>query len=163
MNTCCLLACIIVIHEDYPHYQLSFYPPFFYWCGYTLYWRQQVKSMLSSVLGHCWLGSRKGIRPVKNKGDGGGGHWLVWMEWRPAGWLMCLPLLIFPCTINSRSSLLAPAHPGSPGKMAVKLVCVCVCVILCLCYTFYRAMDMLWPDTCLSNTSWWSVETTEWV
>jgi len=18
--------------------------------------------------------------------DGGGGHWLVWMEWRPAGW-----------------------------------------------------------------------------
>jgi len=52
------------------------------------------------VLWHCWLGSRKGIRPVKNMGDGRGGHWLVWMEWRPAGWSVCLPLLIFLCTIK---------------------------------------------------------------
>jgi len=35
---------------------------------------------------------------------------------------VCLPLLIFPCTIKSRSSLLAPAHPVDPGKM---VVCVC--------------------------------------
>jgi len=42
------------------------------------------------------------------------------MEWHPARWLMCLPLLIFPCIIKSRSSLLAPAHPGGPGKRAVK-------------------------------------------
>jgi len=68
------------------------------------------------------LGGRKGIRPVKNMGDGGGGHWLlVQMEWRPSGWSMCLPLLIFPCTIKSRSSLLAPDHPADPGKKAVKL------------------------------------------
>jgi len=59
--------------------------------------------------------------------DGGGGHWLVQMEWCSAGWSVCLPLLIFPCTIKSRSSLLAPAHPGGPGKWAVKTV-VCVCV-----------------------------------
>jgi len=45
----------------------------------------------------------------------------------PAGWSVCLPLLIFPCTIKSRSSLLAPAHPGGPGKRAVKRSCVCVC------------------------------------
>jgi len=32
-------------------------------------------------------------------GDGGGGHCLVQMEWRPSGWLVCLSLLIFPCTI----------------------------------------------------------------
>jgi len=32
--------------------------------------------------------------------------------------LFCL--LIFPCIIKSRSSLLAPAHPGGPGKRAVK-------------------------------------------
>jgi len=50
----------------------------------------------------------------------GGGHCLVRMEWRPAGWLVCLPLLVFPCTIKSRSSLLAPSHPGGPGKRAVK-------------------------------------------
>jgi len=49
-------------------------------------------------------------------GDGGGGHWLVRMEWRPAGWSLCLPLLIFPCTITSRSSVLALAHPGCPEK-----------------------------------------------
>jgi len=42
----------------------------------------------------------------------------------------CLPLLIFPCIIKSRISLLAPAHPGGPGKRAVKWLCVCVCVTL---------------------------------
>jgi len=69
--------------------------------------------------------------PVRKKygSDGGRGHWLVRMEWRPAGWSVCLPLLIFPCTIKSRSSRLAPAHPGGPGKRAVKQLCVCVCVL----------------------------------
>ena len=53
------------------------------------------------------------------------GYSLLWMEWRPAGWSVFLPLLIFPCTIKSRSSLLAPVHPGGPGKRAVKrLWCV---------------------------------------
>jgi len=34
---------------------------------------------------------------------------------------------IFSCTIKSRRSfLLAPAHPGSPGKRAVKRLCVCL-------------------------------------
>jgi len=51
------------------------------------------------------------------------GGWWRWalvspelqMEWCSTGWSLCLPLLIFPCTIKSRSSLLAPAHPGGPG------------------------------------------------
>jgi len=30
--------------------------------------------------------------------------------------------------MKSRSSLLAPAHPGGPGKRAVKRLCVCVCL-----------------------------------
>jgi len=65
---------------------------------------------------------------VKNGGDDGGEHWLVRMEWCPAGWSVYLPLLIFPCTIKSRSSLLAPAHPGGPGKKGRKtVVSVCVC------------------------------------
>jgi len=63
------------------------------------------------------VGRQEGHHPACKKwGDGGGGHWLVWMEWRPAGWSVCLPLLIFPCTIKSRSSLLAQAHPGGPGE-----------------------------------------------
>ena len=61
------------------------------------------------------------LNTVKRNGeDGGGGHWLVWMEWCPAGWPVCLPLLIFPCTIGLKSRSLAPAHPGGPGKRAIK-------------------------------------------
>jgi len=58
--------------------------------------------------------------PAVKMGDGGGGHSVVQIEWHPAGQSVCLPLLIFPCTIKSRSSRLAPAHPGGPGKRAVK-------------------------------------------
>jgi len=42
-----------------------------------------------------------------------------------------LHLLIFPCTMKFRSSLLALAHPGGPGKRAVKRL-RCVCVFICL-------------------------------
>jgi len=50
---------------------------------------------------------------------------LVQMELRPAGRSVCLPLLIFPCTIKTRGSFLVPAHPGGPRKTAVKqLWCV---------------------------------------
>jgi len=48
--------------------------------------------------------------------DGEDGHWLVRMEWRPAGWSMYLPLLISPCTVKFRSSLLAPDDSDGPGK-----------------------------------------------
>ena len=34
---------------------------------------------------------------------------------------------VFPCTIKSRRFLPTPAHPGGPGKRAVKRLCV-VCV-----------------------------------
>jgi len=68
--------------------------------------------------------------------NGGGGHWLVRMEWHPAGWSMCLPLSIFPCTINSRSSLLAPAYPGGPGKRAIKWLW-CGVFLITSGYAFY--------------------------
>jgi len=73
--------------------------------------------------------------------DGGGGHWLVRMERRPDGWSLCLPLLILPCTIKSRSSLLAPAHLGGPRKGSCKMV-VCVCV----CWLFFTG-PFLWSST----------------
>jgi len=65
------------------------------------------------------VGRQEGHPACKKWDDGGGGHWLVHMEWRPAGWSVCLPLLIFHCTIKSRSSLLAPTHQGVPGKRAI--------------------------------------------
>jgi len=93
------------------------------------------------VTPHCWLGGRKGIRPVENMGG--------WWRWAlvsldgvvPSQMVvvsLCLPLLMFPCTIKSRSCLLAPAHPGGQGKRAVKWLwfVVCggvVCLLLCCC------------------------------
>jgi len=66
------------------------------------------------------VGQHEGHPACKKWGDYGGDHWLVRMEWHPAGWSVWLPLLIFPWTIKSRSSLLALAHPGGSGKRAVK-------------------------------------------
>jgi len=67
---------------------------------------------------------------VFDLGDGVGGHWLVRMELRPAGWSVCLPLLISPCTMKSRSSLLASAHPGGPEKKGRKTAVVVVVFLI---------------------------------
>ena len=78
------------------------------------------------MLCHCWLGGRKDIRPVKK---GGWWRWALVSQVGVAPSRMVgvsasvnLPLhhKVQNCTINSRSSLLAPAHPGGPGKRAVK-------------------------------------------
>jgi len=85
---------------------------------------------------------RQEVHPARRKwGDGGGGHWLVWMEWFPAVWSVFLPVLIFPCTMKSRSSLLAPAHPGGPGKRAVKPCGVVVVVVGCKIFTQAAVSD----------------------
>ena len=45
--------------------------------------------------------------------------------------LMPLPLAVSCFSkIQIGFTFLVPAHPGSPGKRAVKRVCVCVCVLL---------------------------------
>ena len=77
---------------------------------------------LPSVLWRCWLGGRKGIRPVET-------------EWWSAGMVICLErgadlhtaqLLPLPLTVSCFSKIqfgftfLLPAHPGSPGQRAVK-------------------------------------------
>jgi len=75
------------------------------------------------------------IRPVKT-------------EWWCAGVVICLELgadlhmaqlMPVPLTVSCFSKIqigvafLVPAHPGSPGKRAVKRVCVCVCVCGYMC------------------------------
>jgi len=82
-----------------------------------------------SVLRRCWLGHRKGIRPVKTE------RWC-------AGMVMCLErgadlhitwLMPLPLTVSCFSKIqigftfLLPAHRGSRGQRAVKRVCVCSC------------------------------------
>jgi len=64
-------------------------------------------------------------------------------EWWGAGVVVCLEqgadlhmaqLIPLPLTVSCFSKIqidftfLVPAHPGSPGKRAVKRLCVCVCV-----------------------------------
>ena len=80
-----------------------------------------------SVLRRCWLGDRKGIRPVEK------------LEWWGAGMVICLErgadlnmaqLMLLPLTVSCFSKILiaftflVPAHPGSLGKSAIKRMCV---------------------------------------
>ena len=78
-----------------------------------------------SVLWRCWLGGRKGIRPVKN--------WVVrcWHGYL-SGARCRLAYGPADATVSCFSKIqigfafLVPAHPGSPGQRAVKRVCVCM-------------------------------------
>ena len=78
-----------------------------------------------SVLWRCWLGGRKGIRPVKNWVVGCWHGYLSGAKCRfaydpaDATTTHCLLLQI-------GFTFLVPAHPGSPGQRAVKRVCVCL-------------------------------------
>ena len=93
--------------------------------------------IVPSVLWHFWLGDRKGIRPVKTEWWGAG--MVIYLE-RDADLHMAqlMPLtLTVSCfsKIQIGFTLLVPAHPGSPGKRAVKWVCVYVCL---LCRAYWR-------------------------
>ena len=88
--------------------------------------------ILPSVLWCCWLGGRKGIRPVKKL-------WVVGC-WRGCvsgarldlhmAQLMPLPLTLSCFSkIQIGFTFLVPAHLGSPRQRAVKRACVCVCLI----------------------------------
>ena len=85
---------------------------------------------MPSVLWHCWLGGRKGIRPVKNWAVGCWRGYLSGARCRLAYGPADGPL---PLTVSCFSKIqigftfLVPAHLGSPGQRAVKRVCVCAC------------------------------------
>ena len=91
-----------------------------------------IADRVPSVLWRCWLGARKGIRPVKKH------------DWWGAGMVICLErradlhmaqLMPMPLTVSCFSKIqigftfLVPAHPGSPGQRAVKRVWVCVLTV----------------------------------
>jgi len=83
-------------------------------------------SGMPSMLWRCWLGGRKGIRPVK--------IWVVgcWCGCR-SGARCRLAYGPADATVSCSSKIqinftfLVPAYPGSPGQRAVKWVCVCLC------------------------------------
>jgi len=98
-------------------------------------WFAVIEDGIPSVLWRCWLGGRKGIRPVKKLSGG------LLSGARCMAQLMPLPLTVSCFSkIQIGFTFLVPADPGSPGKRAVKRVCVCVCVCVChwrwcQCYT----------------------------
>jgi len=93
---------------------------------------------------------QEGHPACKKWEKGGGRHWLVRMEWHETRWSVCLPLLIFACTIKSRSSLLALAHLGGPRKRAVKWLWLLVTKKSHKCRVVsqtcsYNAQDRMFP------------------
>ena len=81
-----------------------------------------------SVLWRCWLGGRKGIRPIKNWVVRCWHGYLFGTRCRLAYMAQLMPL---PLTVSCFSkiqigfTILVPAHLGSLGERAVKRVCVC--------------------------------------
>ena len=80
------------------------------------------------MLWRCWLGGRKGIRPVETERWGAG----VVICLEGGADLHMAQLMPLPLTVSCFSKIqfgftsLVPAYPGSPGKRADKWVCVCV-------------------------------------
>jgi len=81
---------------------------------------------MPSVLWRCWLGGRKGIRPVKTE------HWGAGVVICLDSGARCRQRIPLPLTVSCFSKIhigftfLVPAHPGSPGQRAVKRVRVCL-------------------------------------
>jgi len=90
----------------------------------TLLFCLHTKSAFSALT--LLVGCQEGHLAGKKWGDGGGGHRLVWIEWRLAGWLSCLFLLIIPCSIKSRSFSSGTGSPGWSRKKGRKTVVVVV-------------------------------------
>ena len=76
------------------------------------------------------VGRQEG-HPACKKLSGGMLAWLsVWSEVQTCmwpSWCHCHSLSLASVKIQIGFTFLVPAHLGSPGKMAIKLVCVCVC------------------------------------
>ena len=116
--------------------------PFWYWLTWVVPEKGPLNgcvlstvSSVPSVLWQCWLGGRKGIRPVKKLSSGV----LVWLSvWREVqtcirpSWCHCHSLSLASVKSRFGFAFLVPAHLGSPEQRAVKRVCVCVCACVCV-------------------------------
>jgi len=70
---------------------------------------------------------QEGHPACKKWGDGGGGHWLVRMEWRPAGWSMSASVNL-PLHHKVQKFSSGTGSPGWSQKKGHKTVVVVVVV-----------------------------------
>ena len=119
-----------ICHETSWHCPLHFHTP----CAmYVFKWQlncfKYLQCFVPSVLWRCWLGSRKGTRPVKNWVVG---CWRGYLSTERRADLHMAKLMPLPLTVSCFSKIqigftfLVLAYPGSPRQRAVKWVCVCV-------------------------------------
>jgi len=110
------------------------------WLNAQVYYTLVDCNSVPSVLWRFWLGSRKGIQPVKNRVVGCWHGYLSGTRCRlahgPADATATHCLLLSKIQIGF--TFLVPAHLGSPGKRAAvkrahACACVCVCVHTLLC------------------------------
>ena len=126
-----------------------------------------------SVLWRCWLGGRKGIRPVKT--EWWGTEVVIWLE-RGADLHMAqwMPLsLTVSCfsKIQIGFAFLVPAHLGSPGQRAIKWMCVHVCVCVSVIawmydskvfHTWDRQQRKFYHRNCCVSMQWHRSSDTNW-
>jgi len=119
-TSCGLLSCLSVSADCYAS---DLIPKVF-----QLY----VYCYLQPVLWRCWLGGRKGIRPVKNWAVGCWHGYLSGVRCR---------LAYGPADATATHCLVLSfwyrLTPGSPGQKAIKLVCVCVCVVIIIAFDIF--------------------------
>ena len=95
-----------------------------FWCWFFL----DLTDVVSPFCLQCfdtvgWAAGRAtGLKKIW--GHGGGRHWLVRMEWHPSRWSVCLPVLIFPCTIKCGARRVLFGSPGWSRKKGCKTVVV---------------------------------------
>jgi len=109
----------------------------------------------SSVLWHCWLGGRKGIRTVKN----GGWRWAllspdgvapIWMVSVSAS----VDVSLYHKFQKFSSGSSSPGWSQKKGRKTVECVYVCVCVYYSsqlpgeTCVYLYLYKEFLWPWHC---------------
>jgi len=69
------------------------------------------------------VGRQEGHPVCKKLGDDGGGHWLVWMEWHPAGWSVCASVNL-PLHHRVQRFSSGTVSPGWSQKKGDKMVVV---------------------------------------
>ena len=131
---------------------------------------------MPSVLWRCWLGSRKGIRPVK-KLSGGVLAWLsVWSEVQTCmwpSWCHCHSLSL--ASVKSRLVLPFWYRPtwAVPEKGPLNgCVCVCVCVLMSYQYKISHIILHRWQTelahatrqtyNCMFNVSLYHLYAAKW-